>query len=84
MTRTRHTGAEEARKQFSDLLSAAEAGRSTIITKHGRPVAALIPVDEYQERGHQQSLLGLEGSGRGLWGNDSPRTIEDLRDEWIR
>ena len=84
MTRPKHTGAEEARNQFSDLLSAAEAGRSTIITKHGRPVAVLIPVDEYQERGHQQSLLALEGSGRGLWGNDSRRRIEELRTEWSR
>lgn len=84
MTRTRHTGAEEARNQFADLLLAAEAGRSTIITKHGRPVAALIPVDDYQERGQQRTLLALEGSGRGLWGNDSHRAIEELRDEWSR
>jgi antitoxin (DNA-binding transcriptional repressor) of toxin-antitoxin stability system len=33
-------GAEEARNQLPDLLAAAEKGRSTIITRHGRPVAA--------------------------------------------
>jgi prevent-host-death family protein len=38
-------GAEEARNQLPDLLEAAERGRSTIITKHGRPVAALVPIE---------------------------------------
>jgi hypothetical protein len=26
----------------------------------------------------------MEGSGRGLWGEDSRRTLRDLRDEWSR
>ena len=34
-------GAEEARNQLAHLLDAAERGESTIISKHGRPVAAL-------------------------------------------
>lgn len=34
--------------------------------------------------GQQQSLLPLEGSGRGLWGKDSARTVRRLRDEWSR
>ena len=38
-------GAEEARNQLPDLLDAAEKGRSTIITRHGRPVAALVPIE---------------------------------------
>jgi prevent-host-death family protein len=38
-------GAEEARNQLPELLDAAEKGRSTIITRHGRPVAALMPLD---------------------------------------
>ena len=38
-------GAEEARNQLPDLLEAAEKGRSTIITRHGRPVAALVPIE---------------------------------------
>jgi antitoxin (DNA-binding transcriptional repressor) of toxin-antitoxin stability system len=33
-------GAEEARKQLPELLDAAEKGESTVITRHGRPVAA--------------------------------------------
>jgi prevent-host-death family protein len=79
-----HKGAEEARKQLPDLLNAAEEGRSTIITRHGRPVAALVPIAQYNATARQASLLPLEGSGRGLWGKDSTRTLRRLRDEWDR
>ena len=84
MNTTRRKGAEEARNQLPDLLSAAEEGESTIITRHGRPVAALVPIEAYGAKLQQQSLLPLAGSGRGLWGRDSARAIRKLRDEWNR
>jgi prevent-host-death family protein len=70
--------AKEAYAQFKELLEAAEKGRATIITKHGRPVAALVPIQAIR----QQPLLSLAGSGRGLWGKDSTRILRRLRDEW--
>jgi prevent-host-death family protein len=73
-----------SRNQLSDLLDAAQKGRSTIITKHGRPIAALIPIDEFVDRSAQLSLLSLRGTGRGLWGKNSTRTLRTLRDEWSR
>ena len=73
-------GAEEARNQLPDLLEAAEKGRSTLITRHGRPVAALVPVDEQGTAARQASLLSLEGTGKGLWGDK--RKMRKLRDEW--
>ncbi|HET8774531.1 MAG TPA: type II toxin-antitoxin system prevent-host-death family antitoxin [Thermoanaerobaculia bacterium] len=84
MNRTKRRGAEEARNQFSDLLAAAESGDSTIITKHGRAIAALVPADQHDPAGRQQSLLALRGSGRGMWGSRSAETIAALRDEWDR
>ena len=77
-------GAEEARSQLPDLLDAAEKGRSTIITRHGRPVAALVPIEAYGAAARQQPLLPLAGSGRGLWGRNSTRTLRKLRQEWSR
>ena len=77
-------GAEEARNQLPALLEAAEKGGSTIITRHGRPVAALVPIGAYGAGMHQQPLLPVAGSGRGLWGKDSARTLRKLRDEWSR
>ena len=84
MTRTGRKGAEEARNQLPDLLDAAEKGRSTIITKHGRPIAVLVPIDEFVDRSAQRSLLPWKGTGRGLWRKSSPRTLRGLRDEWSR
>jgi len=80
----RRKGAEEARNQLPDLLAAAEKGRSTLITRHGRPVAALVPVGSHGAGARQQPLLPLEASGRGLWGKNSTHTIRKIRDEWSR
>ena len=77
-------GAEEARKRLPELLAEAEKGRSTIITKHGQPVAALVPIAVYNSAVRQQPLMPLAGSGTGLWGPDSGATIAELRDEWSR
>ncbi|MGH8285053.1 MAG: type II toxin-antitoxin system Phd/YefM family antitoxin [Steroidobacteraceae bacterium] len=84
MAKVEHKGAEEARNQLPDLLEAAAAGRSTIITRRGRPTAALVPLDKHCAADRQQPLITVEGSGRGLWGRRSARTIRDLRDEWNR
>lgn len=76
--------AEEARNQLPDILDAAEEGRSTIITRQGRPVAALVPFEAYGAAIRQQPLTAVGGSGRGLWGKDSTATMRRLRDEWSR
>jgi prevent-host-death family protein len=81
MTGTQRKGAEEARNQLPDLLEAAENGLSTVITRHGRPVAALVPIETFESIARQKSILPLRGSGRGLWGKDSRRTLRDLREE---
>jgi prevent-host-death family protein len=83
-------GAEEARNTLPTILDHAENGRATIITKHGRQVAAIVPIAEYnaylamKPRPRQPSILSLRGSGSGLWGEDSTRTLRELRDEWTR
>ena len=80
----RRKGAEEARNQLPSLLEAAENGESTIITRHGRAIAALVPIAALGAAGRQQPLTSLEGSGRGLWGRSSARTLRKLRGEWSR
>jgi prevent-host-death family protein len=79
-----HRGVEEARSQLPQLLEQAAAGEATIITRHGKPVAALVPLDTYGAAGRQQSILPLAGSGSGLWGKASATTLRKLRDEWNR
>ena len=84
MTKPLRKGAEEARNELPQLLIAAQQGRQTIITRHGRPVAILAPISAHTEPEAQRSLLPLAGSGRGLYGRDSRATLRRLRDEWNR
>lgn len=81
---TARKGAEEARNGLPELLEAAEKGRATVITKRGRPVAVLAPITAYGAAVRQRALIPVVGSGRGLWGTDSGRTLRKLRDEWSR
>lgn len=39
-------GAFEAKTHFSSLLERAEKGEEITITKHGRPVAKLVPIQQ--------------------------------------
>ena len=76
-------GAEQARQHLPAILSAAASGRTTLITRHGRTVAAVVPANAVRQRAGA-SLLALAGTGRGLWGRSSARAIGNLRDEWNR
>jgi prevent-host-death family protein len=40
-------GAFEAKNRLSELLDAAENGEEIMITKHGRPVAKLVPAEAF-------------------------------------
>lgn len=85
MAKPKTKGAEDARKELPALLDDAESGRATVITRHGRPIAALIPIERFTNASQPQlSLLSVAGTGRGLWGKDSTRFLRDLRDEWER
>lgn len=43
-----HIGAFDAKTHLSRLLDQVAAGESFTITKHGRPVAKLVPIDAVQ------------------------------------
>jgi prevent-host-death family protein len=64
--------AAEAKASFAVCLRSAETGTPLLVTRHGRPVAAIIGVDDWKHvqrlrAGKQpQGLAGLAG-GRG-WG----------------
>jgi prevent-host-death family protein len=83
-TSTPRKGAEEARNHLPELLDAAEQGRTTIITRRGKPIAALVPVGRLEATQRQLPLTPLRGTGRGLWGKNSMKTIRALKDEWER
>jgi prevent-host-death family protein len=49
----------EASRCFSDLLDRAEAGKSVIVTRGGRPVAEIRPVPRRTGRNLRVALAGL-------------------------
>ena len=67
-------GVEEARRRLPELLERAANGEVVVIQRHKRPMAALVPLtgqqhpsDPHQRQRRIQSLMGLQGSGRGCW-----------------
>ena len=79
-----HESEEEVLKRFPELLDAAEKGHSTIINWHARPVAVLAPVVASGAVIGQHPLTPWQGTGGGLWEEDSARTVRRRRDEWSR
>lgn len=75
-------GAEEARAHLPELLERAHGGTPTLVTRHGKPYAAVVPVPESRSAKKGLSFLSLKGSGAGLWGKESTRMVAALRDEW--
>lgn len=83
VTKTIRTqGAEEARKRLPALIEEAAGGQPTIITKHGKPYAALVSASSVQQRETVADIRSLRGSGKGLWGRSVRRAIRAMRDEW--
>jgi prevent-host-death family protein len=52
-------GAFEAKTHFSALLEEIEQGNEITITKHGRPVAKLVPMGDRQRMSVSEAIEGL-------------------------
>lgn len=50
-------GAFDAKTNFSRLLERAEKGETITITKHGRPVAKLVPVNDEAARQRRREAI---------------------------
>jgi len=79
---TKTLGSETARAKLPELLELAHHGSSTVITKHGRPYAVLMPISAVSPKRRGVSPLSLAKTGIGLWGNDSSQSVARMRDEW--
>ncbi|QIT55874.1 type II toxin-antitoxin system prevent-host-death family antitoxin [Aquisalimonas sp. 2447] len=75
-------GSEAARRQLPELLERAHRGEPSIIMKRGKPYALLASPDQCRIPSTQAGLLGLRGSGSGLWGETPAKTVAALREEW--
>jgi len=79
-------GLEQARIQLPNIIANAHAGVRSIITKHGKPYAAIVPLEDVKKSSSDADLASgivpLRGTGRGLWGPNVGQAVSDLRDEW--
>ncbi|HTU58586.1 MAG TPA: type II toxin-antitoxin system prevent-host-death family antitoxin [Polyangiales bacterium] len=75
-------GAEEARTLLPELLERAHHGTASLITRRGKPYAAIVSVQQAEAAKAGVSILELAGTGRGLWGRNAAASVARLRDEW--
>lgn len=61
----------EVKAHFSDWVKEAEAGEPVVITRHGKPVVALVPASDMEQlrrlrsAGPEQGLASLAGGWKG-------------------
>ncbi|MBM5793864.1 MAG: type II toxin-antitoxin system prevent-host-death family antitoxin [Cyanobacteria bacterium K_DeepCast_0m_m1_088] len=70
-------GVEAARRRLPELISRAAAGERIVISRHQKPLAALVPLDEDPQTNPsavalETSLRSLPGSGRHCWTSTRP------------
>ena len=82
MSKIKSEPAEAARKKFPSLIEQAHHGKATIVTKRGKPYAAIVPIADMSQAPGRLNIQSLRGSGKGLWGRNSLTTIEKMRREW--
>ncbi len=79
-------GLEQARIQLPAIIANAHSGVASVITRHGKPYAAIVPLKDLEKSRSTlrapSSLLALRGTGQGLWGANAGQTIDKLRGEW--
>jgi prevent-host-death family protein len=75
-------GVEQARKQLPELIDRAARGMPTVITKHGTPVAAVVPASYVAQIVAKVDIRALRGTGKRLWGHSVKRALRTMRDEW--
>lgn len=57
---TQSIGLFEAKTRLSELVARAEQGEETIITRHNRPVARLVPIGRERRAGAQRRQAALD------------------------
>jgi prevent-host-death family protein len=70
----------EAKTQLSKLVDKAETGETVVITRHGRPVAHIIPAKQPKERIPLEELDAFRATLPARKGS-SAAALRKLRDE---
>jgi prevent-host-death family protein len=78
-------GAYEAKTKFSELIGRAEKGESFVITRNGRPVARIVPTEDFDEEQVRQAreriLARLAAQGPPVSEAEAQHNWEELKRE---
>ncbi|CAH1386373.1 type II toxin-antitoxin system Phd/YefM family antitoxin [Candidatus Nitrotoga sp. M5] len=69
----------QAKAHLSELLNTVESGEEVVITRHGRPVARVVPASPLKQPLPVQRLAELRQQMPG-WKNSSAESLRELRD----
>ncbi len=72
-------GAYEAKTKFSELIARAEKGERFVVTKNGRPVARIMPAEEFDR---EQARLASERILARLAAQGPPVSEEEAQRNW--
>ncbi len=73
----REVGAFEAKTHLSELLAAAEAGETIMITRRGKPVARLMPAEDSREK-RKKAIEGIAALRQEIKAYGGGMTIEEI------
>ncbi len=75
--------ASAAKTHLLDLLDDVERGETVVITRHGKPIARLVPDDSERQREIDQAIADI----KAIRGRNKPVTVKEIltwRDEGRR
>ena len=64
----------EAKAQFSELLDQVERGETVVITRHGKPIARIVPDEEARKQRFDNAVKRMNE----LRKQTKPATIEEI------
>jgi prevent-host-death family protein len=76
----REVQASEAKTHLPKLLDAVERGEVIVITRHGRPIARIVPEQQLRRKEIEQAIANIRALGSRL-GPVSVEEILSARDE---
>ena len=79
----REIQASEAKTHLPQLLDDVQRGESVVITRHGRPVARLVPDEEFRRAERAEAIATIKALRKGM-GKISVEELISMRDEGRR
>ncbi|PCI30238.1 hypothetical protein COB55_00455 [Candidatus Wolfebacteria bacterium] len=84
-TKTNIIGLKELRENTEKYIAQVSKGKSFTVVKRSRPVFKMIPVDEWGDEGHWETLLDLtKGKDKGITAEKLLGYIKEYNDKQDR